>query len=600
MGTSATPIGRDESAPSEQRQSERKVISEQIAIELPPGKEAWLHDLGEGGLSVSSTSPLELGTATSFRFELSEANAIIDAAGVVVWTNQSGRSGFRFTRVEPNVTAALRRWLDSGASERPASSDLPVTDAELAGKVASLREVADLQAIISSEQLELAAALDLIARRMTELTRATGAAIALREGQDVVCRASSGNAPDVGVKLSSSSLSGECLRTGNVVLLEDSENDARVDPAICRQLDFRSLLILPINNDNAPIGIAEVLSPKVRNFEGGDVLVLSFLTDLIASVAAAQAPAVKSAISEVPVQPREVSTPQSRHLAPSRSVVREVPRPQPPTAFPVARKAAAAPYVVERKIASPTGVQRLSISWRLLPTAILIGLLVIASVGSSYYFLRNSAASTKSATRDVTPGAPVREPAAGSPEPTPVYNNSSVSVPSTAAKPARTTPARTTTTQGGPKENATAPELKVIQGHTLGVTPAPDSAPEPVSISALGTRAPEPLPAAIVTAKFSNPEVQLTQSQGVTPGRLLKKVMPRYPEMARRAGVSGDVIIAAIIGTDGALHNLRVTSGSPLLREEAITAAKQWRYSPYLLGGKPVETDTHITISFHH
>jgi protein TonB len=108
------------------------------------------------------------------------------------------------------------------------------------------------------------------------------------------------------------------------------------------------------------------------------------------------------------------------------------------------------------------------------------------------------------------------------------------------------------------------------------------------------------LPAAIVTAKFSNPEVQLTQSQGVTPGRLLKKVMPRYPEMARRAGVSGDVIIAAIIGTDGALHNLRVTSGSPLLREEAITAAKQWRYSPYLLGGKPVETDTHITISFHH
>jgi protein TonB len=69
--------------------------------------------------------------------------------------------------------------------------------------------------------------------------------------------------------------------------------------------------------------------------------------------------------------------------------------------------------------------------------------------------------------------------------------------------------------------------------------------------------------------------------------------------MARRAGVSGEVVMAGIIGTDGALHNLKVVSGSPLLREAALEAAKQWRYSPYLLGNKPVETETHITVSFH-
>jgi protein TonB len=70
--------------------------------------------------------------------------------------------------------------------------------------------------------------------------------------------------------------------------------------------------------------------------------------------------------------------------------------------------------------------------------------------------------------------------------------------------------------------------------------------------------------------------------------------------MARRAGVGGDVVLSAMIGVDGKLKNIRVVSGSPLLREAAISAAKQWRYSPYLLGGKPVETDTHITISFKH
>src|SRR5438067_9471957 len=244
MGTSASPAGRDEISRSDQRHSARKIVSEPIAVELQPGREVWIRDLGEGGLSVSASSPLELGTNATVRFELPETDAVIDAAGVVTWSDGSGRAGVRFTQVEPDSTAALRRWLDSGPSAHLSQSDAPLYDNDLANKVACLREVADLQAIISSDHLEAPAALDLIVRRMAELTRATGAAIALREGQDVFCRASFGNAPDVGVKLSSSSLSGECLRTGNVVLLEDSENDARVDPAICRQLDFRSLLIL--------------------------------------------------------------------------------------------------------------------------------------------------------------------------------------------------------------------------------------------------------------------------------------------------------------------------------------------------------------------
>jgi TonB family protein len=60
------------------------------------------------------------------------------------------------------------------------------------------------------------------------------------------------------------------------------------------------------------------------------------------------------------------------------------------------------------------------------------------------------------------------------------------------------------------------------------------------------------------------------------------------------------VVLAANIGTDGMLHNLRVISGSPVLRDEALSAARQWRYIPAMLSGKPVETDTRITISFHH
>jgi periplasmic protein TonB len=144
----------------------------------------------------------------------------------------------------------------------------------------------------------------------------------------------------------------------------------------------------------------------------------------------------------------------------------------------------------------------------------------------------------------------------------------------------------------------------VIQGRTAGVAPTPDSAaPEPLAISAL---APARVPSSLTTTtsiapvKPATPELLPAQSQGVVTGKLIKKVLPLYPDMARRAGVSGDVVMSGIIGTDGALHNLKVVSGSPLLRDAALTAAKEWRYSPYMLGNKAVEAETHITVSFRH
>jgi protein TonB len=103
----------------------------------------------------------------------------------------------------------------------------------------------------------------------------------------------------------------------------------------------------------------------------------------------------------------------------------------------------------------------------------------------------------------------------------------------------------------------------------------------------------------VVAGKTAAPKLQAAvPSQGVVEGKLIKKVVPRYPDMARAAGISGDVILSARIGVDGALHDLKVVTGSPLLRAAAIDAAREWRYSPYTLGGRPVEADTRITISF--
>jgi protein TonB len=88
-------------------------------------------------------------------------------------------------------------------------------------------------------------------------------------------------------------------------------------------------------------------------------------------------------------------------------------------------------------------------------------------------------------------------------------------------------------------------------------------------------------------------------SQGVTQGMKVHDVTPQYPQMAKIARVQGPVVLAAVIGKDGAIQNLRVVStASPLLNQAAVEAVKQWRYRPYILNGEPVEVDTTITVNF--
>jgi len=56
--------------------------------------------------------------------------------------------------------------------------------------------------------------------------------------------------------------------------------------------------------------------------------------------------------------------------------------------------------------------------------------------------------------------------------------------------------------------------------------------------------------------------------------------------------------LEAVISKDGAIDNLRVISGHPLLTQAAIDAVRQWRYKPTLLNGEPVEVVTTITVNF--
>jgi len=641
MGTSA------ELAPiafrgHEQRQSPRKGVSLPFALQLASGKQAWLSDIGEGGLGVSGAVGLELGTITSLQFRLPESSSTLDMLGTVVWSDGSGRAGVRFTQVESDSAVALLHWLSSGMGTSIQTADR-AQDAALEVKINCLREITELKAAISAQALDRDAALDLIVRRIAELTRASGAAIALQEGEDVVCRARVGNAPDLGVKLSSSSLSGECLRTGNAVLLEDSENDARVNPEICRELNLRSLLILPVVSGAKKVGIAEALSPNPRNFQSSDILTVSFLNDLIAGVAttedvaepadgitlgdfekmvaAAQdaeeaeqklraqqfvsngaPPVILHDPAEPALAPPSVES-DSLHIPEVRQSqqrsFREKPRAEatiaPATdAEPRAATVAAIPELRRDAATEVVGPVHRTIQLPVIAAAIVA--LILAVIGITYS-LRRSTVIPKPAAQTVPRSSSANPAESSSPQvPVLVGSTTPVSTESNAAKPvSRGAKSKTEAPERQPEDR----EVQLNSAHSALSQTANDVAPDAPAIGQIAGAPGSGIAASIVAAKTAAPELTPIQSQGVVEGKLIRKVLPQYPDMARRAGVSGDVVLSGTISTDGKLKNLNVVSGSPLLREAAMAAARQWRYSPYLLGGKPVETETHITISFH-
>src|SRR5215468_1918491 len=102
--------------------------------------------------------------------------------------------------------------------------------------------------------------------------------------------------------------------------------------------------------------------------------------------------------------------------------------------------------------------------------------------------------------------------------------------------------------------------------------------------------APPPPPKAAVTRTRVGGAVQAA--------KLVNRVQPIYPPLARQTRISGTVKLHAIIGKDGSVQQLQVVSGHPLLVQAALDAVKQWRYQPTLLNGEPVEVDTEIDVIF--
>jgi TonB family protein len=77
-----------------------------------------------------------------------------------------------------------------------------------------------------------------------------------------------------------------------------------------------------------------------------------------------------------------------------------------------------------------------------------------------------------------------------------------------------------------------------------------------------------------------------------------RRVMPRYPAVARQMGMAGMVRVFVIIDENGKVIEVPKTDGPAILRTAAESAARQWVFAPSLSQGQPVRVSGYIDFNF--
>jgi protein TonB len=86
---------------------------------------------------------------------------------------------------------------------------------------------------------------------------------------------------------------------------------------------------------------------------------------------------------------------------------------------------------------------------------------------------------------------------------------------------------------------------------------------------------------------------------GVAPPRLLREVRADYTDEARRAGVTGEVLLEIVVRSDGSVGDVKLLRGlDGGLDQRAIDAVRQWRFAPARLKGAPVDVVVEVSVEF--
>lgn len=624
----------------ERRKKQRKSVVDVslVTVDLKPRGFGLMLDLTDEGMGVQAMRGVEPDTEVQISFTLPELRTHIEGTGVVTWSDAEGRAGVRFKELTSGCSEDLKRWVDESLGNVPLEPQLTETPAPVESVDAlpifhssSLLEqfrlvTAKLKSAHFDEDLALQTALESVVR----LTAASGGALALGARDEMMCRASSGLAPAVGVRIgSSSALSSECIRTGRVVHCEDAETDLRVDREICRELNLRSLLILPILCKGEVRGLLELFSPQPRAFSPEHQALLQELADFTSGldiaiplnaghetpnapidppsshahgvsytrpdlgtpIAAAKPPAArltKPAMAEI--VPAIAGSPIPTQVKGTRGV----PVSGSGAAAASARMAPDAVPVISPSQSIEESKERAGYvqTRRSIIAVVLVGtvLIMLAALGW-WYGVRVSRA----------PDQPQQQ------SPTVTQQPATIAAPPAAVVPNVITNAR----DGQPENKRPTPRssrdssqdtiaddsVRPAQTELQPSAPLKKAEQKESPIEAPSIRIADATAGRVSLPAFTATPA-LRAASTITGGQLLQRVEPVYPQFARQQRYQGEVVLAFRITKYGTVENVRRVSGNPMLGLAAIQAVKRWRYEPYKLNGEPQEIDTTVTMKF--
>src|SRR4029077_7073965 len=148
-------------------------------------------------------------------------------------------------------------------------------------------------------------------------TGASGAAIALLEKDEMICRASAGpSAPGLGAEVQvKSGLTGESVRTRQVLRCDDAETDSRVNRESCRALAIKSVMVVPLSREQELIGVFELLADRANAFERREVTALARLGSMDRT-GLEHADAAKRALQEIAAKNEQAAAQQKEPKPP--------------------------------------------------------------------------------------------------------------------------------------------------------------------------------------------------------------------------------------------------------------------------------------------
>ena len=148
-----------------------------------------------------------------------------------------------------------------------------------------LEKIIETQSILIKAQFNLEDFMQLVAQKVQELTPATGAVIELVEDEFMVYKAVSGtvvNYHQLRIPMQNS-ISGLCILQNQVLICQDTEQDARVNLEACRKVLARSLVVAPLFHAGKSVGVIKILSRYPNAFDKLHIKILEIMASLIAS-----------------------------------------------------------------------------------------------------------------------------------------------------------------------------------------------------------------------------------------------------------------------------------------------------------------------------